>query len=171
MFTPEGFAHLIDALAQHETRLGVLYTTFATVFAAHRSLWSQLAYEERVHAHWLRRLQELQAAGKIGRSPQIPITPQAVASSFNYVLDLTTQAQAGAFDDVRALAIARDLEQAVLETRFPQLFTYEDPLYQRIPDALAEETSKHHQALNTALRQAQTQTMAQILTLPTRQPE
>jgi len=156
-------ADLLPLLVEHELAIKRLYEAFADAFVERRAFWEGLAVEEQGHADRLDTLRSLPGATR----PVLNaggLRPEAIRSSLKYVEAQTAKALAGAFSGLQALAIARDLEHALIEEYFSRVREQPDPEARDVLSRLAADTSRHRNALAEALaaeRRASSCTSAQ----------
>lgn len=109
-----GATNLLELLIEHESALGRLYVAFAGVFNDTRVFWQTLAGDEQRHA---RGLGSLLTDPKLEQwlGPEVQSRSPAVKSSTQYVNEQEARAQAGGFSQLQALAVAKDIEDALIE--------------------------------------------------------
>lgn len=109
-----------------------------------------MAADERRHAHALTLLQSEPEAGLLWAA-HAGIRPAAIRSSTDYVRGQIQRAQAGGLDAIRALAIAADLENALIERQFSRPIASSSLALRQVMEMLASETAQHRDALEQAL--------------------
>lgn len=137
-------------LSEHELAIKRLYEAFAGVFAERRDFWQSLAREEQEHADFLGTLPSRPASDgllQLGGA----LKPQAITSSIAYVEGQIARARAGALTAVQALAIAKDLEHALIEDMFSRVPTTAPADVRLVLTRLAEDTRRHRDSLARAL--------------------
>ena len=110
----DSFEAIARKLAQNETALAGLYELFERTFNEDAALWGGLARDEHQHAAWI--LHTLAAATPEQReqpSPQARV--QAIERMISYVGTLADRCRRGELTRLTALALARDLENSLLE--------------------------------------------------------
>jgi rubrerythrin len=140
----------LEMLIRHEAAVGQLYEAFAALFTDRRDFWQALAADERGHADRL---------GELGSEPAISnwllhdsgLRPQAIKSSIGYVESQIVRAQEGRLSLMQALAIAKDLEHALIEEQFSRLSDSVHVGASPILMELAAETEGHRSVLADAL--------------------
>ncbi len=140
----------IEMLANHELALGRLYETFARKFDSARDFWLRLAAEEQRHAEWLRTLLTGTARTAWLSHVRLP-NRSAVALSLGYLEKQISRAQEGNISLMEALAIARDVENALLEKRFFSAGDEASPEVRSVLRNLAAGAEKHRKAVDEAL--------------------
>ncbi len=146
----ESEGSLLPLLMEHEEEVGRLYEAFASGLPEHEALWRKLAGDERRHAT---ALGHLRADPGIEVSWQVEagIRPAAVRSSIEYVRSQRQKAQTGGLDSLRALAVAADLENALIERQFSRVTVSASGEVRRVLEMLAAETMEHRDELEHAL--------------------
>jgi hypothetical protein len=140
---------VLELLVRHELAIKRLYETFAGLFPHRSDFWRRLASEEQKHADWLTALQ----SGSMGQQFMLEshLKAEAISLSIAYVDDQSRKAAAGNFSAMEALAIARDIENALLEKQFSKLRNTGSSALKSAAMNLAAETEKHRSALVQAI--------------------
>ncbi len=116
------FDTVAGKLIENERGLGALYELFATAFAADADLWTALAAEEQQHADWIRHAIDAMLP-EDRRRPLPSIRVPAVASMIQYVASVADRCRRGELTRRSALALARDIENSLLEGRLLDTLT------------------------------------------------
>ncbi|MBN2315694.1 MAG: hypothetical protein JXM79_17330 [Sedimentisphaerales bacterium] len=143
---------LLRALKDHEQALARLYDVYAETFPECKELWMQLAREEIQHAHWLDKLQ----AGIEDSSEDFIVERFSIATiehSIGYVTQLISRAQQADFTLINALSIALQLEKALIENKYFEVFEGDSGNTRRTLDLLAQCTQAHYEKLQKAWRE------------------
>jgi rubrerythrin len=131
-------------LREHEKAIGRLYAAYAHRFPRDREFWLGLAREEQQHAQWVESLQarveEDPSSLAVDRFPT-----GTIELSLAYVNRLTENAGDPHLTRANALSIALDLERALLEHRYFEVFAGNDPQIQRTLQLLRQCTQTHLQ--------------------------
>ena len=135
-------AEALNLLREHEEAISRLYAAYARRFPADRDFWLSLSQEESQHASWiglLRERTEEESSGLIvNRFPAAAIT-----HSLNYISRLIEGANRPDLTPVNALSAALDIEQALLENRYFEVFDSNSAEVRRVLELLAQETRAH----------------------------
>jgi rubrerythrin len=109
--------NVVQLLMDHELALKELYQAYATALPSLKDLWSKLAADEQRHADWLDSLgPEVGSTPRPG--PQGWPRPAAIESSLKYLRAQILRARQAQVTTLTALAVAKDLESALLEKEF-----------------------------------------------------
>jgi rubrerythrin len=143
-FTP------FDLLREHEKAIGRLYETYAHRFPQDREFWLTLAQEEDQHARWIellqRKVEEDPSAMVVNRFPAA-----AINHSLHYISRLMEGAQQPGLTPINALSAALDIEQALLENKYFEVFASESAGIQNLLHLLAQATRAHIEKVRSAL--------------------
>jgi hypothetical protein len=143
-------AHALDMLREHEKAIGRLYETYAHRFPQDREFWLILAQEEDQHARWIDLLQR-----RVENDPSGLVVNRFPAAAINYSLHyidrLVEDAQRPSLTPVNALSAALDIEQALLENKYFEVFTSDSAAIQRLLHLLTQGTKAHLERVRTAL--------------------
>lgn len=148
---PVGDAELreMEMMAEHEETIGKLYDSYAEKLPEYGHFWTTLADEERTHAAWIRELRKKAEDGSLefdkGR-----FRIEAIQTSIRYIEDWTRQAQREQVTMLHALAIAADIENALIDRKFFEVY---EPDSEDLKDVLKslEEASREHRDRVTAM--------------------
>lgn len=134
----------LDLLKDHEKAIGRLYAAYARRFPADREFWLGLSREEQQHANWVQslrsRIEDDPASLVVSRFPT-----KTIELSLAYVNRLIEASDASSLTRVNALSVALDLERALLEHRYFEVFSSEDPQIRRTLQLLRQSTQTHLQ--------------------------
>jgi len=143
----------LGLLRAHELALGRLYRTYGETFPQHRDLWTRLSQEEQEHADWIDvlrlKVEEEPSGLVVDRFPAA-----AIEHSIDYVNRLIDRAHRGDLTAVNALANALDLENALIENRYFEVFASDSAEIKRTLSDLARSTQAHHEQVRRALQTA-----------------
>ena len=144
MKTGEMVTQALDLLIEHEKVIGRLYAAYAERFPQDREFWLSLSQEEDHHAECIESLRpriESDPSGMIvARFP----TP-AIEHSIAYVNRLIDQAEHPGLTRVKAFSAAMDIETALLENKYFEVFASDNPPLRRTLEALEQGTRAHLQ--------------------------
>jgi len=141
---------VLEMLARHELALKQLYDLFAAQFAHRQDFWQGLARDEQRHADALGTLRSDPAA-IAWLAKDSGLKPQAIKSSIGYVESQIARARGGTLNPLQALAIARDLESALIEKQFSRLSGSAPAEIRKVVTVLATETERHHKGIVDAI--------------------
>jgi len=127
---------LINTMVLQEETVGRLYSAFERIFLD-MPVWRDLAIAERSHAQWLQALSGNIKDVVVRKSFNI----EAVKTSINYVNEKI--AEAIQMDSKKAVAISLDIEKALLEKNYLDIFLTDSAEIQRIIAKLKEDTMHH----------------------------
>ena len=156
---PDSFEAVARRLAENETAIGGLYELFAEAFAVDRVFWAGLANEEHQHAAWI--LSALEAiAPDQRRQVDVQARVPAIDLMIGYVASLADRCRRGELARLTALALARDLENSLLEGRILTSIATSAGRLAELRADLLRATTAHRQRIADVLdraRQAETE--------------
>ncbi len=135
-------ADALQMLIDHENTISELYAAYADRFADHRQYWLDLAHEETEHADEIRKLTPLADQNRRVLNTA-GFKPAAVNTSVSYLRDQIGHARRGLVTLRDALSTALDLEKAMIERKFFEIFETPAPEAQSVLMTLTEGTQKH----------------------------
>jgi hypothetical protein len=139
----------LELLREHERALSRLYRTYAECFAGQSEFWLRLAAEEDEHAEWLGSLRLRLEDGESARlADRFPVA--AIEHSLVYVNKLIANAHTSGITLLRALSVALDLEEALLESRYFEVCECDSPELKHMLEKLTQSTHAHLAAIRNA---------------------
>jgi hypothetical protein len=144
----------LDMLREHEKAIGRLYVTYAHRFPQDCDFWLGLSQEEDQHAQWIELLHskiEEELSGLIvNRFPTV-----AISHSISYINRLIESANRPSLTPVNALSVALDIEQALLENRYFEVFESDSAEIKRVLELLSQGTKAHLERVRCAWHTSQ----------------
>ena len=144
MNAPDTTSQAVDLLGEHERLIGRLYGVYADKFPEEREFWLSLSQEEAQHANWIEslrsRIEDDPASLIVDRFPTV-----AIQHSVGYVNKLIDQASRPGLTRVKALSAAVDIERALLENKYFDVFASDSPALRRTLELLDRSTRSHFQ--------------------------
>lgn len=141
---------LLNALALHETKVSELYQAFAQALPEWNSFWLVLVKEEHMHALWLHSLKE-KLEKQEGILNECQFNPLVVQTSMTYLQRMIDEVKTQGIKPMRALALSLDLEGALLEKNFFQVYESDSVHVQQVFSRLREQTLEHRQRIQVKL--------------------
>jgi rubrerythrin len=133
---------LLDALIQHEKNVSDLYKSYAERIELLAGFWNSLSREELQHAQWIQRLgQKIQDQDVFLNKKRISL--QAVQTSMRFINAQIVRTKRENLTAIQMLSTALDIEKAMIEKSFFDLFEGDSPEIKNTLSALATETKKH----------------------------
>ncbi len=146
----ESFDVVAAKLADYETGLSDLYAQFARTFIEDREFWTDLSHDEARHAAWINRLRQSVSAGAV-RPAQTAVRREAIETAMAYARSLAGRCSRGDINRLQAHALARDIENAVLERKLLDLLDVASDESRNLHEALNRETAAHRDKIIKAM--------------------
>ncbi|MBN1856162.1 MAG: hypothetical protein JW846_04340 [Dehalococcoidia bacterium] len=141
----------LELLRHNELAIGALYDDYAALFPSHASLWITMAEEERQHAQWIEELGiELQSSR---RNTRPRFSPESIKTFTAYVREQSDAAHREQFTAMAALTTSYYIETALIERRFFEQLTPNDPANSPTLSRLKHATEQHVARIRDALHQ------------------
>ena len=150
MNEPGSHVDIVDTMARHEEVIGRLYQAYAQRFPEHQSFWSKLADEERQHADMLHTLHRRIQAGE-GSVRAEAFHQACIHDSLARIEDLVQGAEDPNLTLHDALLRASDIESAMCEKRYFDIFAGNCPEIEHIQNFLAQATQDHRDRISRML--------------------
>jgi rubrerythrin len=133
---------VIEILAKHEEEIGNLYRTFSNAFPAYKEFWLSISNEEKMHADWIRTLlTEVKEGAAYFNENRFKI--EAVRTSLNYIANKKAETERSEIQPDKAFYISLDIENALLEKRYFEVFEGDSPTLKHTLQSLADSTKNH----------------------------
>lgn len=144
--------NVIEALAKHEEAIGELYKAYSEKFMSYKQFWIALFADEKDHSYWIRQLLGKAKDGFVFfQEDRFKI--EAINTSSEYVREQIEALKTEKISEINALAIAYDLENALLERKFFEIFESDFIEIKNIFLDLAEATTRHREIIKKALEE------------------
>ena len=132
----------LELMAEHEKAISRLYQEYARKFPKQKDFWFKIASEEVDHANWIYRLYSQAKEGllhfKEGRFKKA-----AIETSLKYVKSKLTEAQIKNISAKKALSVARDLENGLIEKNYFEIFKSDRLEIKQVFRDIANATREH----------------------------
>jgi hypothetical protein len=139
-------ALLLETMKEHEEAIARLYEFYAERFPQCRSFWAKLSKEEIQHANWIYKLRaKIEDGSEDIVVDRFPL--EAIESSINFVNKQIAQAANANFALINALSTAMDLERALIESKYFEVFEGDSRGTIRTMTLLASSTREHYQRI------------------------
>lgn len=138
---------MISLMEQHELAIQKLYEAFAQKLPEQGAFWLKMAGEEAEHVFMMQAIKRFGEAGQIRLKADCPVHPQQIQHALKHIKLYLTELQDHHVSSKRAIAIARELEEGVLEKHHSRIFETECKQAQELLDKLCLETENHRKAL------------------------
>jgi Mn-containing catalase len=141
----------IEAMARHEEIIASLYNAFAENIEGHSDFWNDISLEELGHASLVRefrqKVEEGAATINEGRF-KVP----AIEHSIKFIKGEVEKARHGWTMNFHALVTAADIENALLENKFLEVFETDDEELRTLLDYLQTSTRDHKKRIEKLLK-------------------
>jgi hypothetical protein len=141
---------LLGLMHEHEKLISELYSVFAKRFPQYEEFWNNLSNDEIKHAEWIEKLQTDVNNSKGVVVERFPAA--AIERSSNFVRALIQQTSELEFTLINAISHALNLEEALIENRYFEIFQSQSSEVQMTLNSLKNETQKHFKLIRS-LRQ------------------
>ena len=145
----------LELMAQAEETVQRLYATCAVLWKGEEDFWRGLSGEERRHAKHIRSMMAILAANPDRFQPGRPFSAVALKTFISGVeRDIESVKQAGV-PQMKALRLALDIEQAVIEAKFTEIVQTEDKGYQALAGEIVQDTVTHRRLVEGKIAENQ----------------
>lgn len=143
----------IEALANHEEAISQLYRKYSGKFPDYEQFWLGLAEEEVLHTKWIRELRDdIEEGTVLFNEDRFNIV--GVQTSLNYIKKQIVDSENQEISLRFALFLALDIENALLERKYFEIFEGDSVGLKHVLQDLAEATELHRDRIEKALKEA-----------------
>ena len=142
----------IDQMKELEIALSRFYGTCAEAWAANAPFWQHLSREEAGHADTLGHISEIISARPDRFTKGRAFHALAARTVIQGVEGNTQKVRDGLIDERKALVLARDIENSIMESRYIEIVNTDDTDFKALVRKILEETSHHRAMINEKLR-------------------
>jgi len=141
--TLEDVVQVMKDMVELELALADLYSACAEHFPEDKNFWLAIQRQEELHAQFIGKLVELVSTHpqdfRFGR----PFNSVAIKTILTSVGNYAEQVRKGQIQRQRAVFIARDIENSVLEANYREIVTTDNVEFQKTIDRIAKDTLAH----------------------------
>ncbi len=138
---------LVKSLIVHEEKLKELYLAYSKRFPEHKETWEKMAHDEQKHAKWIRALAGKMKNNQIGLSKR-QLNTVAVRTSTDFLEKEIARAREGELNMLKAVSIASNFENAMIEKGFFEIFDLDNRKFKKIKAGLERETRRQRRRRN-----------------------
>ena len=143
---------VVETLKEHEQALARLYEVYAEKFPEFEQFWTELSREEIQHANWLIILRDrIEKSDEDFVVERFPIA--TIEHSIGYVTQLADRAHQSDFLLMNALSTALQLERALIENKYFEIFEGDGADTRHTLTLLAQSTQIHYKKLYETWRE------------------
>jgi len=141
----------MDLMARAESAVGGLYEACAGLWKEDGDFWRGLAEEEKHHSEHIRTMIAI-LAGNPGRfQPGRPFTSLALQTFISGIERGTENVKRAAVTELKALHLARDIEQALIEARFTEVVQTDDKRFRDLAGEIVRDTAVHRRMVENKI--------------------
>jgi hypothetical protein len=145
----------LELMARAEEAVQRLYATCAVVWKEDEEFWRGLAGEERRHAKHIRSMISIVTANPGRFQPGRPFSAPALMTFISGIeqdIDSVKQVNVPAS---KALRLALDIEQAIIEAKFTEIVQTEDRGFRFLADEIVQDTVAHRRLVEGKITERQ----------------
>lgn len=140
----------IELMAKNEEAIASLYNLYSTKLPEHKDFWLNLSEDEISHARWIRLFLDKFKQGEIIFNKN-RFKKEAVRTFLEYLKEKNLHAETGNIDIVAALAVALDIEKALIERNFFEIMDSDSETLQETFSNLASATRIHQEKVENLI--------------------
>jgi len=142
---------IINLMARNEEVISRIYKAFYVKFPELGKFWEQLSIEERGHANILRALGKKVGEGKLSIDSR-KINANQILQMLEHNESLANQVEKKSIKPKKALEIAFEIENSMLEKNIFDVFSGDSPDIQHDFELLREHTKQHRIRLEQVMK-------------------
>ncbi len=145
---------VLEVMGQYELNLSAFYDACAEAWKAESAFWSELAQAERTHAANIQKLSEILAKKPERFTLARPFNTIVLNTAIAGIKNNIAQLKAGTLNEFKALILARDIEQSILESKYAEIVKTQDMEYQTLMGDIVNQTNTHKNTIQKKLENA-----------------
>jgi len=145
----------LELMAQAEEAVQHLYATCAVLWKEDEEFWRRLAGEERRHAKHIRSMIAILTDNPSRFQAGRPFSAIALKTFISGIKRDIESVKQFPVPELKALRLALDIEQALIEARFTEIVQTEDKGFQYLADDIVQETTVHRRLVENKIAQLQ----------------
>ena len=134
---------VMNDMVRLELALADLYQACSEQFPEDSNFWLAIKRQEELHAKYLRILTDLIASHPQEFSFGRPFNSKVIGIILSSVTGYTDQVRKGQLQRQRALVIAKDIENSVLEANYGDIVTTKNLEFKKTLDLISNDTLSH----------------------------
>lgn len=144
----KGILDVLDHMEQSEIAVADFYHACGEAYTRNQEFWFNIEAQERKHARYIQQMKAI-----IEKKPEHfekgrPFNILAARTIIMGVKNNADKARSGQLPIINALAIARDNEQAMMESRYNEVVKTEDIEYLTLVKEIVQDTVQHKQQID-----------------------
>ena len=143
---------IVTMLALQEEAVAALYSVFAVKLPDMREFWNKIVGQEKLHARILHAITKLIEQGE-AYLDEHKFNITAIQTNVNYIQKCSHDASAKGITDIKALSIALDIENGLMEKEYFRVIKSDDLKIQRDLKAVEDQTEQHRADLKKMLNE------------------
>jgi hypothetical protein len=145
----------LELMAQAEETVQRLYATCAVIWKDDEDFWRGLSGEERRHAKHIRSMIAILTANPGRFQPGRPFSAIALKTFISGIAKDIESVKQADVPEIKALRLALDIEQAVIEAKFTEIVQTEDNGYQGLANEIVQDTVSHRRLVEKKIAERQ----------------
>lgn len=145
----------MELMARAESAVERLYETCAALWKEDVEFWQGLAAEEKHHSEHIRSMIAILTGSPGNFQPGRPFSSVALQTFISGVERDIESVKQFTVPEMKALHIARDIEQALIECRFTEVVQTDDKRFRALADEVTRDTAIHRRLVEKKIMQLQ----------------
>lgn len=134
---------VMDDMVSLELALADLYQACSEQFPEDKNFWLAIRHQEELHAKLIKQLAALVESHPEEFNFGRPFNSAAIRTTLSSVRNYTESVRKGMLERKRALYMARDIENSVLEANYGEIVSTDNIEYTKIIDRIRHDTLTH----------------------------
>jgi len=147
---------VMDDMVSLEVALAELYQACGEQFPEDKSFWTAIQHQEQLHAKLIRHLADLIRSHpqefRFGR----PFNSVAIKTTLSSVTNYTDSIRKGLLNRKRALFMARDIENSVLEANYSDVVSTDNIEFRKTIELVSRDTLAHRNVFAAKVAKSRT---------------
>lgn len=145
----------MDLMAQAESAVERLYEACASLWKDDKDFWQGLALEEKHHSEHIRSMMSILTGNPGHFQHGRPFTTIALKTFIAGIEHDIESVKQFTVTELKALHLARDIEQALIEARFTEVVQTEDRNFRVLAGEIVRDTAVHRRLVEKKIAELQ----------------
>ncbi len=146
-------SEVLKNMGELELTIGELYQTCGQLWPEQEEFWMDMKQAEMKHAHNIDRMSKIISERPENFASGHSFPPIAIKAFISGIKSTIQKLKKKECNEIKALFIARDIEQAYLESKYGEVTKTEDEEFKSLMREIYSDTLFHREYLNKKIRE------------------
>ena len=154
----KGILDVLAFMEESEKQIADFYHSCGEIWAEHQAFWFDIERAEQKHVLNIRKMKKIIEKKPENFEKGRPFNIMAAKTLISGILSTTAKVKAGQLTMINALSLARDNEQAFIESKYNEIVKTDDIEYMTLVKEIVKDTMAHRMEIDRKLAATRSQT-------------